>query len=187
MGNYSRRRNLHPAVSGLIALGNNDRQTKHALCQPPVTSPPISSFALADMRRSHGRPDAGPSRHPATVFNCFFFFFPFPPLVRLFLPSLNLHPRLPRLLSRLPLLSLSHAGSSEVQVLLHETPAVALIEGRYGGTKTTGGRACPLSLQLSTGLTFGNCKLQKLARAKCLTLFDLQPYGVGREERRAPK
>lgn len=69
-----------------------------------------------------------------------------------------------------------------MQVLLHETPAVALIEGRYGGTKTTGGRACPLSLLLSTGLTFGNCKLQKLARAKCLTLFDLQPYGVSREE-----
>jgi len=63
-------------------------------------------------------------------------------------------------------------------VLLHETPAVALIEGRYGGTKTPGGSACPLSLLLSTGLTFGNCKLQKLARAKCLTLFDLQPYGA---------
>lgn len=70
-----------------------------------------------------------------------------------------------------------------MQVLLHETPAVALIEGRYGGTKATGGRACPLSLLLSTGLTFGNCKLQKLARAKCLTLFDLQPYGVSREGR----
>lgn len=49
------------------------------------------------------------------------------------------------------------------------------------GRKTPGGSACPLSLLLSTGLTFGNCKLQKLARAKCLTLFDLQPYGVGRE------
>lgn len=67
-----------------------------------------------------------------------------------------------------------------MQVLLHETPAVALIEGRYGGTKTPGGSACPLSLLLSTGLTFGNCKLQKLARAKCLTLFDLQPYGVSK-------
>lgn len=75
----------------------------------------------------------------------------------------------------------SHMDSSEVQVLLHETPAVALIEGRYGGTRTPGGSACPLSLLLSTGLTFGNCKLQKLARAKCLTLFDLQPYGAGRE------
>lgn len=78
MGNYSRRRSLHPAVTGLIALGNNDRQAKHALCQPPVTSSPIPSFALADMRRSHGRPVAGPSRHPATVFNCFFFFPPLP-------------------------------------------------------------------------------------------------------------
>lgn len=70
-----------------------------------------------------------------------------------------------------------------MQVLLHETPAVALIEGRYGGTKMAGGRACPLSLLLSTGLTFGNCKLQKLARAKCLTLFELQPYVAGKKGR----
>lgn len=65
----------------------------------------------------------------------------------------------------------------QAQVLLHEAPAVALIEERYGGTEAVGGRARPLSLVPSTGLTFENCKLQKLARAKCLTLLDLQPYG----------
>ena len=102
----------------------------------------------------------------------------FPPFFRplptfLALPSLSTSTSLPPLPC-----SLSQADSSEVQVLLHETPAVALIEGRYGGTNAAGGRACPLSLLLSTGLTFGNCKLQKLARAKCLTLLDLQPYGV---------
>lgn len=70
----------------------------------------------------------------------------------------------------------------QVQVLLHKTPAVALIEERYGGMKAVGGRACPLSLVPSTGLTFKNCKLQKLARAKCLTLFDLQPYGENLQE-----
>lgn len=72
----------------------------------------------------------------------------------------------------------------QVQVLLHKTPAVALIEERYGGTKAVGGRACPLSLVPSTGLTFKNCKLQKLARAKCLTLFDLQPYGETHNEKK---
>lgn len=50
-----------------------------------------------------------------------------------------------------------------------------------------GGRACPLSLVPSTGLTFGNCKLQKLARAKCLTLFDLQPYGEHLPKKKAGK
>lgn len=54
-------------------------------------------------------------------------------------------------------------------MLLHKTPAAALIEERFGGTKTVGGIVCPLSLVLSTGLTSENCKLQKLARAKCLT------------------
>lgn len=97
--------------------------------------------------------------------------------------SVYILPFFPPLFYCLLFLSLAHADISEMQVLLHETPAVALIEGRYGGTKTAGGRACPLSLQLSTGLTFGNCKLQKLARAKCLTLFDLQPYGAGRKGR----
>lgn len=58
---------------------------------------------------------------------------------------------------------------SQLQMLLHKTPAAALIEERFGGTKTVGGMVCPLSLVLSTGLTFENCKLQKLARAKCLT------------------
>lgn len=45
-------------------------------------------------------------------------------------------------------------------MLLHKTPAAALIEERFGGTKTVGGRVCPLSLVLSTGLTFeiANCK-----------------------------
>lgn len=100
-----------------------------------------------------------------------------------FLLNSEAFPLFSSLFSCLSVLSLSHTDSSEVQVLLHETPAVALIEGRYGGTKATGGRACPLSLLLSTGLTFRNCKLQKLARAKCLTLFDLQPYGGGREGR----
>lgn len=59
---------------------------------------------------------------------------------------------------------------SEVQVLLHETPAVVLIEGRYGGTKTTGGRACPLSLLLSTGLTFGKLQIAKTCKGK---MFDI--------------
>lgn len=70
----------------------------------------------------------------------------------------------------------------QAQVLLHEAPAVALIEERYGGTEAVGGRARPLSLAPSTGLTFENCKLQKLARAKCLTLLDLQPYGENLQE-----
>lgn len=76
--------------------------------------------------------------------------------------SICLLPLFPPLFCCLLFLSLSCADISEMQVLLHETPAVALIEGRYGGTKPTGGRACPLSLLLSTGLTFGNCKLQNL-------------------------
>lgn len=51
---------------------------------------------------------------------------------------------------------------SQPQMLLHKTPAAALIEERFGGTKTVGGIVCPLSLVLSTGLTFENCKLQNL-------------------------
>lgn len=56
-----------------------------------------------------------------------------------------------------------------MQVLLHETPAVALIEGRYGGTKTTGGRACPLSL------TFNRSHIQKLQIAETCEgkMFDI--------------
>lgn len=66
---------------------------------------------------------------------------------------------------------------SQLQMLLHKTPAAALIEERFGGTKTVGGRVCPLSLVLSTGLTFENCKLQKLERAKCLTFCELLQHG----------
>lgn len=59
---------------------------------------------------------------------------------------------------------------SQAQMLLHKTPAAALIEERFGGTKTVGGIVCPLSLVLSTGLTFGKLQIAKTCKGK---MFDI--------------
>lgn len=57
-----------------------------------------------------------------------------------------------------------------MQMLLHKTPAAALIEERFGGTKTVGGTVCPLSLVLSTGLMFRKLQIAKTCKGK---IFDI--------------
>lgn len=72
------------------------------------------------------------------------------------------HPVISTHLHYLLPLSFSHVDSYGVQVLLHKTPAVALIEGRYSGTEKRQGvervHYHPRFQQVSR---FGNCKLQK--------------------------
>lgn len=55
-------------------------------------------------------------------------------------------------------------------MLLHKTPAAALIEERFGGTKTIGGRVCPLSLVLSTGFMSRILQIAKTCKGK---IFDI--------------
>lgn len=57
-----------------------------------------------------------------------------------------------------------------MQMLLHKTPAAALIEERFGGTKTVGGTVRPLSLVLSTGLVFRKLQIAKTYEGK---IFDI--------------
>lgn len=62
-------------------------------------------------------------------------------------------------------------------MLLHKTPAAALIEERFGGTKTIGGRVCPLSLVLSTGLMFGILQIAKTCKGKIFNnLLAITPW-----------
>lgn len=59
---------------------------------------------------------------------------------------------------------------SQVQMLLHKTPAAALIEERFGGTKTIGGMVHPLSLALSTVLMVRKLQIAKTCKGK---IFDI--------------